>query len=261
MSIRKIPPKREPLKHLLWVAVLTLMGLPLFLLPTPSEPKIPSTCPHPRPFSFGEGQKALDMHHRAGIGTSSVYSCASEKKTELARGKFLVASRELIDLNFSQSVVLLVEYGPNGAMGLIVNRPTEVRLKEVLPDMEEFAYQGETLFMGGPVARNQLLMLLRSDREIEGTHLVFEDVYASTSRSVLEEMVNHTGPGENLRVYAGYAGWGPGQLDQEFARGDWHVLRADRETVFEKEPSQIWTELIRWSAGQWVESRSRDFRT
>jgi putative transcriptional regulator len=195
------------------------------------------------------------MYPRIEVEAASIYSYASEKKTELARGKFLVASRELIDLNFSQSVVLLIEYGPNGAMGLIINRPTEVRLKEVLPDMEEFAYQGEALFVGGPVARNQLLMLLRSGREIEGTHLVFEDVYASTSRTVLEEMVNHSGAGESLRVYAGYAGWAPGQLDQEFARGDWHVLRADKETVFEKESSQIWNEFIRWFAGQWVRIR------
>jgi putative transcriptional regulator len=184
-----------------------------------------------------------------------IYSRPAAKETNIAKGKFLVASRELIDLNFSQTVVLLIEYGPNGAMGLIINQPTEVRLKDVLPDLKEPTYQGDNLFIGGPVARNQLLVLLRSDREIEGAYNVFEDVYASTSRAVLEEMVSHSGAGERFRVYAGYAGWAPGQLDQEFSRGDWHVIRADKETVFEKEPSQIWTELIRWFAGQWVQIR------
>jgi len=195
------------------------------------------------------------MVHQAEVEPASGYFRASEKKTELARGKFLVASQELIDLNFSQTVVLLIEYGPKGAMGLIINRPTDVRLSELLPDIEGLAHRGENLFIGGPVARNQLLMLIRSDHEIEGAHLVFEDVYVSASRAVLEEMARHGVAGENFRVYAGYAGWAPSQLDQEFSRGDWHVLRAYTETVFEKEPSRIWTELIRRFTGQWVRIR------
>ncbi len=255
MSVRKTPPKPNRIMPSLWAAVLSLIGLPLFFLPSPSEPEISTPRANPIPLHFADDQKARVKTQRTGDEALSVSPCASEKKTELAKGKFLVASRDLIDLNFSQSVVLLIEYGPNGAMGLVINRPTEVQLSEVLPDMAELAHRGEILFIGGPVARNQLLMLIRSDREIEGAHLVFEDVYASTSRTVLEEMVNRSGPGERFRVYAGYAGWASGQLDQEFSRGDWHVLRADRETVFEKEPSQIWNELIRWSAGQWVETR------
>jgi putative transcriptional regulator len=68
-------------------------------------------------------------------------------------------------------------------------------------------------------------------------------------------MVNHAVSGDRFRVYAGYAGWAPGQLDQEFSRGDWHVLRADQEMIFEKDAVQIWPELIRRSAGRWVRIR------
>ena len=243
----------------MWVAVLSLMGLGLFFVLFSSGFETCIPFPKQLPLCLGKDRETLQRYQRPEVNPSHFYSCASEKETELARGKFLVASRELLDFNFSQTVVLLIEYGPNGAMGLIINRPTEVRLSELLPDIEELAYRGDNVFIGGPVARNQLLMLIRSDREIDGAHLVFEDVYASTSRAVLEEMANQSDSDESFRVYAGYAGWAPGQLDQEFSRGDWHVLRADKETVFEKEPAQIWAELIRWFAGQWVDIRSSLF--
>ena len=255
MSTQEGPWKSKRMTHLVWVAALSLMGFSLFFVLPPSGPETSTPFPNPAPLCFGEDRETLQVYHQAEVERSSGYFRTSEKKTELARGKFLVASQELIDLNFSQTVVLLIEYGPKGAMGLIINRPTDVRLSELLPDMGELPDRGEKLFIGGPVARNQLLMLIRSDREIEGAHLVFEDVYVSTSRAVLEEMAQHGDAGERFRVYAGYAGWAPSQLDQEFSRGDWHVLRASKETVFGKEPSQIWTELIRWFTGQWVRIR------
>jgi putative transcriptional regulator len=237
-----------------------LVGIALFFLLDLAGRDTSPPYPKPAALCFADGGETLQVVHRVETAATPSYHRISEKNGGLAPGRFLVASRELIDLNFSQSVVLLIEYGPKGAMGLIINRPTEVRLSEALPDMEDLAHLKQNLFFGGPVAQNQILMLLRSDREIEGTHLVFEDVYASTSRAVLEEMVNHAGADDSFRVYAGYAGWAPGQLDQEFSRGDWHVLRADRESIFEKEAAQIWPELIRWSAGQWVKARPLPIR-
>ena len=170
----------------------------------------------------------------------------------LAKGKFLVASRDLTDPNFSETVVLLIDYDRYGAMGLVINRPSEVRLSTVLPEIEGLEQRTDTVYIGGPVARSQMLLLVRSGRQPEGSRYVFEDIYITSSRGVLERMIDDTDGGERFRVYAGHAGWAPGQLDREVSRGGWHVLQADAETVFDKAPSEIWPELIRQSSVLWA---------
>ncbi|UCF57927.1 MAG: YqgE/AlgH family protein [Deltaproteobacteria bacterium] len=166
------------------------------------------------------------------------------------KGKFLIASQHLRDPNFSESVVLLTDYGRYGAMGLVINQPTDVRLSTLFPDIKGVQQSTDTLYIGGPVARNRLLLLIRSDTEPEGSHRVFEDIYVSSNRTVFQRMIEE-GKGK-LRVYTGHAGWAPGQLEGEISRGDWHILPADRETIFDKAPSEIWPELIRRSSGSWV---------
>ncbi len=170
----------------------------------------------------------------------------------LSKGKFLVASRQLKDPNFTETVVLLVEYDRSGAMGLVVNRPTEIRLSTVLPDMEGLQDMPDTVYVGGPVAKHQMLLLIRSSSQPDDARRVFDDIYLSSSRALLRKIVDDKDPGQTFRLYAGHAGWAPGQLDQELARGGWHVLQADGATVFEKAPSEIWPELIQRSSALWV---------
>jgi len=170
----------------------------------------------------------------------------------LSRGKFLVASRGLTDPNFSKTVVLLVDYDRNGALGLVINRPTEVKLSTVLPDMEKLQQLPDTISIGGPVAQNQILLLLRSHSQPEGARRIFDDVYVSSSRATLQEMIDASGSKNQFRVYAGHAGWSPGQLDREVSMGGWHILQADAATIFEKPPSEIWPDAIRRSAAVWV---------
>lgn len=176
----------------------------------------------------------------------------SQSEAELAKGKFLVASRHLRDPNFSETVILLIDYDWHGAMGLVINRPTEVKLSTVLPGIEGLQQRRDTVYIGGPVARSQMLLLIRSGSQPEGSRRVFADIYVSSSRTVLQQMIDNANAGERFRVYAGYAGWAPGQLDQEVSRGDWHVLPADAETVFDKAPSEIWPELILRSSVEWA---------
>ncbi|UCF91121.1 MAG: YqgE/AlgH family protein [Desulfobacterales bacterium] len=173
-------------------------------------------------------------------------------EAELGQGKFLIAGRNLGNSNFSQTVVLLIDYNRQGAMGLIINRPTDVKLSTVFPEIEGLKQRTDTVFSGGPVSRNLLLLLMRSARPPEKSRRVFENIYLSSSRKELLRMIERADGGEKFRVYAGYAGWAPGQLDHEVARGDWHILAADAETVFDKTPSAIWPELIRRFALQWV---------
>ncbi len=173
-------------------------------------------------------------------------------ETDLSKGRFLVASRNAKDPRFSEAVVLLVEYSARGAMGLIINQPTGVRLSELVPEMKGLKDRQDTVYDGGPVNRNQLLLLARTgSRPPESLH-VFGDVYISSSRFTLQQMIDRAGAREKFRLYVGYAGWAASQLDREVARGDWHVLHADAETIFDKKPSEVWPELIRRAGAQWV---------
>jgi putative transcriptional regulator len=173
----------------------------------------------------------------------------------LDRGVFLLSAEQLIDPNFSQTVVVLLEYSAEGAMGLVINRPTNVRLSEVFPDIRWLRRRRDRLFVGGPVHVEQLLLLVRSKEKPEDSFPVFGDVYVCSSVEELERIVENRSPDEDFRTYAGYAGWAPGQLDSEVMRGDWHIMRADAESVFSPTPEKLWQELIHKTRAQWTKGK------
>lgn len=170
----------------------------------------------------------------------------------IARGVFLVASELLNDPNFSQTVVLLLEYDNSGAMGLVINRPTEVSLASLLPEEDNLEGREARIFIGGPVSRTRLFLLVRSASRPRHSEPVVDGVFASTSLETLHEIIAEESEVAAFQAYAGYAGWGPGQLDAELMRGDWLVSPADSETVFDKATETIWPELIQKSKGLWV---------
>lgn len=161
------------------------------------------------------------------------------------KGKFLVAKRHLWDPNFTRTVVLLVDHGPEGAMGLVVNRSSEVKIETVLPDLEGVGGRSDTVFLGGPVAREMMILLLRADSQPEGALHVFDDVYVSSSPLLLERLIGEGVPPHRLRAFTGHAGWAPGQLETEVGRGDWLIWPADADTVFDRAPEAVWPRLIR----------------
>jgi len=169
-----------------------------------------------------------------------------------AKGRFLVASETLRDPNFSQTVVLLLEYKPSGAIGVIINRPTDVELGKALPDIKELRGHREPIYLGGPVAAGLMLLLVRANKRPEGTEAVFRDVYVSGKLDVLRRAASHAVKQTRLRVFAGYAGWGAGQLDREIARGDWHVTDADAASIFETPARNVWPKLSERFSGEWT---------
>lgn len=181
-----------------------------------------------------------------------------ESDKDLAKGTFLVAGRKLNDPNFHQTVVLLIRYGPDGATGLVINRPLNVKLATVLPDFKESEHRNEALYLGGPVERNKMLLLLRSAKPPPDSMPVFGDVYISSSREELKRLIKSTNKDEKFRIYAGYAGWAPGQLESERTRGDWHVLKAEVKTLFDKKSSETWPELIHRFTVNWVRWKNID---
>jgi putative transcriptional regulator len=176
----------------------------------------------------------------------------SRPQMELSKGKFLVASKQLKDPHFFETVVLLLEYDSKGAMGLVINRPTKVKLSKVLPDIQGLQKRSDLIYLGGPVAKNQLMLLIRTTSPPEGSRLVFKNIYLSSSQAIIKKMIDDSDTPERFRVYAGYAGWAPGQLDHEVSRGGWHILQADEASVFDKTPSEVWPELIRRTSALWV---------
>ena len=175
---------------------------------------------------------------------------------DLERGMFLVASRRLVDPNFSESVVLLLEYDAEGALGLIVNRPTKLQLTDLLPDVEELKERVDIVYLGGPVSKNRVIVLMRSAQHPREAGRVFADTYVSSSMETLKQAVSMSLVGDAFHTYVGYAGWGSGQLDDEVSRGDWYVSPAQEAIVFDRASEEIWPELIEKNSGQWVRDAS-----
>ena len=162
--------------------------------------------------------------------------CDSRPQPKLEKGKLLVASRDLSDPNFSETVILLIAYGPNGTMGVIINRPSDVKLATVLPEIKQLRRRPDTIYLGGPVLTNHVLLLIRSSKAPADSLPVFDDVYASSSLTTLRHALERQGPKDLFRAYAGHAGWAPGQLEAEVERGDWYVTGAAGGHGLHQEP-------------------------
>lgn len=157
-----------------------------------------------------------------------------------AQGKLLVATELVEGELFANTVILLLHYDDTGAFGLVVNRPTDVRPEELLADEEGIAGYRGTLFWGGPVHMDSLRALLRTDEPPAGAEKIIDSVYLVSFADALQQ-----GPTDStkLRLFIGYAGWAPGQLDYELGRSSWRVMPATDDLVFAEEPQDLWKRL------------------
>ena len=163
---------------------------------------------------------------------------------ELGKGIFLIAAPSLRDPNFRQTVVLLCEHGPEGALGVIVNRPTAMSISEALPQVPIIEGARHVLYAGGPVQTNQVMLLYRGTELPENAHHVFDGVCLGGDIGLVERILTETASKEAFRAYLGYAGWGPGQLENEMKTGSWITIPADPQAVFEKEPTKVWSDIL-----------------
>jgi putative transcriptional regulator len=157
-----------------------------------------------------------------------------------AQGKLLVATEVVQGELFADTVVLLLYYDETGAFGLVINRPTDVKPEELLADEDALAGYSGTLFWGGPVQMDSLRALVLTEEPPEGAEKIIESVYLVSYEDALEGVPRDP---SSLRFFIGYAGWAPGQLDFEMARGSWRVLPASADLVFAEEPSRLWKRL------------------
>lgn len=160
------------------------------------------------------------------------------------KGILLVASKDMRDPNFRQTVLLLTDHGRQGTIGVILNRPMQTGLDLLFPDTPGVLNEQDRLYFGGPVSRHTLVFIYRAPSKAnEALHMV-DDIYMSMSAEILGGLLRREAPTQDLRIFRGYAGWAAGQLKAEIARGAWHVLKADPEVVFGKAPEKLWQEMI-----------------
>ena len=157
-----------------------------------------------------------------------------------AKGSFLVATGEVQGEIFAKTVILLLHYDEDGAMGIVVNRPTDIEPGEVAVHADAFAGYSGKLYWGGPVQMDSLWALMRGDDPPEGAERIVDSVHRVPIGKALEDAPADP---DTLRLFIGYAGWSPGQLDDEMDRGSWHVVPATARLVFAEDPRALWQEL------------------
>ena len=166
---------------------------------------------------------------------------------ESARGQLLVAGPTLLDPNFWRTVVLVVEHSDEGALGLVLNRPSETVVSDAVPELEDLIDGDELLYIGGPVQPAAVVVLARFEDPSDSALIAFEDVgvLASGESTASADIVEG-------RAFVGHAGWGSGQLDSEIERGDWILEPARREDAFTESPQDLWASVLTRKGGSYA---------
>lgn len=165
-----------------------------------------------------------------------------------ARGQLLIAGPGLLDPNFWRTVVLIVEHSEEGALGLVLNRPSETTVGEAVSELEQLLDLDDPLYVGGPVQPSALIVLAEFNTPAEAALIAFEDV-GVLANGAHEEAVSSVRRG---RAFVGHAGWGPGQLDDEVERGDWILEPAQREDAFSGAPLDLWSSVLTRKGGSYA---------
>ncbi len=166
------------------------------------------------------------------------------------RGKLLLASPTLLDPNFVRTVVLIAEHTDEGAMGLILNRPAASTVADAVPDLGWLAGDEEQVYVGGPVAETAVIVLAEFTRpEVAGALVEADLGFIGTDADDPEALEGAVG---RARVFAGHAGWGPGQLEGELEEEAWIVEPPKRDEIFTEEPEGLWAAVLRRKGRQYA---------
>lgn len=163
--------------------------------------------------------------------------------SESLRGQLLVAAPVLSDPNFRRTVVLVAEHGEEGAMGLVLNRPTETSVGDAVPELSPIAGKEEPVFVGGPVSTGSVLAVAELDDPDDASELLFGAVGFVQEPDVAVQ---------RGRIFVGYAGWSAGQLESELEEESWLVLPAEPDDLFSDDPDGLWSAVLRRQGGPYA---------
>ena len=181
-----------------------------------------------------------------------------------APGRLLVATPALVDPNFARTVVLLLDHDREGSLGVVLNRPSAVSVASVLAEWAPSVAAPEVVFEGGPVSTDAALAVAAvpvGGGEPASDPVGFRRLFGGTGIIDLDTPPEVLAPAlARLRVFAGYAGWGGGQLDLEIAEGSWYVVDSRPEDVFCTDPGRLWSRVLRRQPGElaWVSTKPLD---
>jgi putative transcriptional regulator len=161
------------------------------------------------------------------------------------QGQLLIASPSLLDPNFHRTVVLVTEHNEEGAAGLVINRPSPAAVSELVPQLEPLVDEGEQVWFGGPVQPNGVLVL----GEFVDPDDAAVPLFGALGFPSLDEPDDVVAATTRRRVFAGYAGWGAGQLEDELERDDWFLEVALPDDPFTDEPQLLWADVLRRKGG------------
>jgi putative transcriptional regulator len=168
---------------------------------------------------------------------------------ESARGQLLIAGPALLDPSFWRTVVLVAEHSDDGALGLVLNRPSETTVGEAVPQLEGLVDPDAQLFIGGPVQPSAVIVLAEFEDAADAALIAFDDVGVLGTGLSADELAAGV---RSARAFVGHAGWGPGQLDSELERGDWILEPARREDAFSEAPRDLWSEVLMRKGGSYA---------
>jgi putative transcriptional regulator len=166
-----------------------------------------------------------------------------------ARGKLLIAGPSLLDPNFWRTVVLVVEHTDEGALGLVLNRPSETTVGDAVAQLESLVDLDERLYIGGPVQPSSVIVLGEFEDPGDAALLAFDDVGVLGAGASPDEADVGLRRG---RAFVGHAGWGPSQLDDEIERGDWILEAARKQDAFADEPQELWSSVLTRKGGNYA---------
>jgi putative transcriptional regulator len=179
--------------------------------------------------------------------TNTALAEPGSPKPQVSQGVFLVATEKLHGSSFQKTIILLTHFSNREVMGLAINRPTDIPLNQVFPDISQLKNNTGLLYMGGPVRPKTLFVLLKTKRPKEGMHHVIDDVYFSSAKNAFSPPLQKI-----TRAYNGYSGWSKRQLQNEIKRGDWLIVHADPAIIFEENTSTLWQRLFKKWSGSWT---------
>jgi putative transcriptional regulator len=168
-------------------------------------------------------------------------------------GRLLVASPTLVDPNFARTIVLLLDVDDDGVLGVVLNRPSEVAVGEVLETWADVVGAPRVLFRGGPVGTDSALAVATLAEEARSTDeqpVGWRPLFEGTGLVDLDAPSEVIVPAlRGMRIYAGYAGWSVDQLEAEIAEGAWYVVPGERHDVFHADPGDLWQQVLRRQPG------------
>ena len=180
----------------------------------------------------------------AAVALCGALSVPAQSTRDLGIGKILVAKRDAREPTFAETVILVVRYTQGGTVGLMLNRRTEVPVSRALEPLKGASGRSDPVYAGGPVELANVLALLRANVMPEGAEHVTGKVYLVPTGELLEKTLAKRPDPADFRVYLGYCGWSPGQLENETSHGFWRVLNGSADIVFDSEPETLWSRLI-----------------